>query len=253
MTDAELRDVAHAVAPHLSGFRVAPDQGNPHNAYLRHSDGRVLIIGRPWPRVDGRVEIRGGYPEHPDAYRLASRPAITVRADRGGAVIAREITRRLLPGYEQALQVTRQAIAKDAADLLGRRQVAARLAAAIGGATVREDGRHEINVYWYQDGTGRGAGKARVWGDGSHVSFDVSCESAAVAERVATAVAGRGARPLPRPHPSLSLSASPPTTPGPAASSAPATASAAGGQDLPRRPPQGSSAADPAHLATSDA
>jgi hypothetical protein len=66
-----------------------------HGAYLNGPGGAKLHLEQPWNRK-GYVSVSGCYPitsMRPDHVTIA------VRTDRGAGILAREIRRRLLPGY----------------------------------------------------------------------------------------------------------------------------------------------------------
>lgn len=91
-----------------------------------------LFFYSPWNR-SGRIAIHGCYPR--DAAlrsRAAVRVEITVSRERGPAVIAREIIRRLLPTYLGALNAVAVALAAEDAAMQARREVASRLRAILG-------------------------------------------------------------------------------------------------------------------------
>ncbi len=71
---------------------------------------------------------------------------------RGPQTIAREITRRLLPAY-QDLQVARDRIAQTARDSQQRTRRAAGLLATIPGSRA-SDGKQDAAIYWYDSDSG---------------------------------------------------------------------------------------------------
>lgn len=107
-----LREIAHQVAEHLPGFTARP-YGN--GAYLEGAEHCRLWISQEWNQRN-RVTISGCYPHgfHPyfsEGSRFgAKEPRITVRSDRGGEAIAKEIKRRLLPKYLQILEMVLQGV-----------------------------------------------------------------------------------------------------------------------------------------------
>lgn len=134
----------------------------------------------------GRISITGWFPVTSYGYRPGDRKAITVRADRGPAAIAAEITSRMLPAYREA--VTR-ARAHDAAEKAAK-QARDTLAAYITGlfpakATAmpshsQTDYRSEILLYL----PGSQGGYIKFHGDGSQVELERFKIPAAVALRM---------------------------------------------------------------------
>jgi hypothetical protein len=102
--------LAHAVAAHLPGDW---DLVNPYDwiVFLVQGDvelGFRLIEGT----APARVRVTGALPEgHHHALRLATR-SITASAVRGGAHIAKEVTRRLMPAYKEDIAAAKAAMAR---------------------------------------------------------------------------------------------------------------------------------------------
>jgi hypothetical protein len=91
------------------GWSVDP-HWNANGSMLDHTDSRRLhICTSRWPQNRaGRVIISGVLPYRPGSYiEPGSHKEITVAAERGAAVIAREINRRLMPEYIEALSKIR--------------------------------------------------------------------------------------------------------------------------------------------------
>jgi hypothetical protein len=138
----------------------------------------------------GRVVIAGSYPDcrYPLPYHV-KQLEITVAASREPGAIAKEITRRLLPAYLPALA---KVIAEDLErrrDDERRHQAAARLAAVIPRARIRDDAKH---VGGYLPST---SGQVRpvdvdLGHDGGEVSLQVRWVPVDVAERVLRALIG---------------------------------------------------------------
>jgi hypothetical protein len=98
-----------------------------------------LFFYPPWNRHD-RIAIQGSYPRDTAVHsRAAVRVEITVARERGPAVIAREITRRLLPTYLEALAAVAASLAAEDAAKQARRAVATRLGAIL---SVEPDSHH---------------------------------------------------------------------------------------------------------------
>jgi len=205
-----LHDLAGEVAKHLDGFDPVPDDYR-HRAVLAHPDGRGVYLHPPDHRAAnrGRVVITGRYPHHPDGDRRTRRPRITVRVDRGAEAIAQAITGRLLEPYQVALAATRELIARDDTDRHARDLVAKRISAQIPGATIRNYDRNRVAVHWYDDGSGRGSGKAIVSYNGRQVAWEFDSPTPAAVDRVAAAVAGRDRHALEQPHPTPRALAAP--------------------------------------------
>ncbi len=124
----EIGALARQVAAHLSGFTAdLCDDG----ACLRGPGGQELWLERMWHQ--DRVEVRGNYPPGEEVWDLASHE-ITVAIARGPQTIAGEITRCLLPAYQQDLRVARDRVAQTARDSQQRARRAACLLATIPGS-----------------------------------------------------------------------------------------------------------------------
>jgi hypothetical protein len=106
MTREEILQLATDVAANLGeGWTVHPEWDS-NGRMIVHTDGRKLHIYAPGGyttrALQGRVIVSGSYPYLPGRYTdPGNHIEITVRADRGAAVIAREITRRVLPEYTE--------------------------------------------------------------------------------------------------------------------------------------------------------
>ncbi len=189
MTDAELRDLARAVATHLDGFRVQADDEIGHAVWLGHPDGRRLFLRRLWNN-QGRVEISGHYPHSDYYFQPDERIKITVAVAREPAAIAKEITRRLLPSYVEVLAKVQSHIAKRAADDTRRAETAARLAKLIPGASVHDDSHHSTTIRWYASGEEPiGYGRIELRHDGTSATFKADSLPVATLERLAAALA----------------------------------------------------------------
>jgi hypothetical protein len=107
---------------------------------------------------------------------------------RGPAVIAREITRRLLPAYTEALDKVQAHIAKRADDQANRARAAERLAALIPGSSIHDDGNHSTTVRWYATDAMIGYGHIDLSGDGTSGTFEARSLPIATVERLAAAL-----------------------------------------------------------------
>jgi len=92
------------------------------------TEGDGLYVHEPYDR-HGRLAISGWYPACRYSFRGEDRRPITVRADRGGPVIAAEVRTRLLPGYRATVEKIRAYNEQEAAE----DQERARLAGLIRG------------------------------------------------------------------------------------------------------------------------
>jgi len=187
--DHQLAELARAVACHLDGFtaRTVDDFG--YRLRLDHPDGRGLYLHRRHNN-GSRVEIVGAYPHSDYYFRTGEHVSITVAITRGPAVIAREITRRLLPVYTEVLGKIHAHIAKQAADHASRTQAAKRLAALIPGASIHDDGRHTTTIRWYAADEPIGYGHIELSAAGTTGTFQARSLPIATLERLATALAG---------------------------------------------------------------
>ncbi|MGA5819803.1 hypothetical protein ACPC54_18325 [Kitasatospora sp. NPDC094028] len=99
--------LATEAAAALDGWTVGESGGS--NAWLHHPDGRIVKIGQGKGRPL-RLEAIGILP----AGSSQDTPVITVAAARGGAALADEIHRRLLPAYSKALDLAWAELAEGA-------------------------------------------------------------------------------------------------------------------------------------------
>jgi len=185
--DREFAELARAVASHLDGFtaRAVDDFG--YTLRLDHPDGRGLYLHRRH-NDGGRVEIVGAYPHSDYHFRDGEHPSITVAIARGPTVIAREITRRLLPAYTEVLGKVHAHIAKQTADHANRTRIAERLVALIPGASIHDDGRHATTVRWYTADEPIGYGHIDLSAAGTTGTFEARNLPIATVERLATAL-----------------------------------------------------------------
>jgi hypothetical protein len=189
MIDHQLRALARGIAEHLDGFRLVTDDELGHAAWLEHPDGRRLFLRRQGGQ-DGRVEIRGAFPDSDYPFEPGERPRpLTVAAGRSPVAVAGEITRRLLPGYAQVLASVQARIARQAADHTSRIRVARRLAAILPGATVRDDGRHVVTVHWSVPARSIGSGEIELRRAGALARLEADSLPIATIERLAEALA----------------------------------------------------------------
>lgn len=91
-----------------------------------------VLFSEPWGS-HGRLTISGCYPHSPHGWpREVKHREITVNPARGAVTIGKEITRRLLPGYLDSLQVVADTIGARNTAAAARREAATRLAAILG-------------------------------------------------------------------------------------------------------------------------
>lgn len=188
MTDTEFLRVAGAVAEHLGdGWRTEPgtfaDLVN-----LAHRDGRCLETRRH-SRAPERMLIGEVFPPGPTPYGLTSR-TITVRITRGPAVIAAEITRRLLPGYQESLDLVRRHQQQDAEGREALHSAVERLAERIQIPTKPGmSDSYQVDFYW---NPGRpmvdGRVRIRLFDRGRHADLTIRGLSYETLERVVAAI-----------------------------------------------------------------
>jgi hypothetical protein len=196
MIDHQLRVLARGIAGHLDGFQMVTDDELGHAAWLQHDDGRRLFLRRQGIHgiQGGRVEIRGAFPDSDYPYGPGERPRpITVAIGRSPAAIAAEISRRLLPGYAQALAQVQARIARQAADQQSRLRVATRLAAILPDATVRDDGRLAVTVHWSAPARSIGSGDIELRKAGALARLEADSLPVATIERLAEVLASLAA------------------------------------------------------------
>lgn len=107
-TEAELRRLAPAIARALGAGWCAREK---HTRYqeLAGPDGLLVWLAATHPDArKGRVVVRGSLPLRTRHGQILldhgiSNPQITVAIARGADAVAREIKRRLLPGYKRAV------------------------------------------------------------------------------------------------------------------------------------------------------
>lgn len=179
MTDdrALLAATAESVAEALEGFSVDTSWDNSWNVPLNGPNGARIFLS-----LDrGRVEVGGAYPDgYYQALGSQERHEITVALSRGPVTIAREIVRRLLPGYLATLAEVQEKMRLDQ-EAKDMRQVAAeRLAEvlSIPGVHLRDG-----ELSWFSD-TPAGYGSARVNYGGGTAAIEARSVTLEVAERI---------------------------------------------------------------------
>lgn len=127
----DIRTAAEQVALELGDGWIANDGDQlSHLAYLDGPDDARLAIRYEWNRKH-RVAISGYYPDAPYGVVNNDHHSITVNAHRGPETVAKEIRRRLLPGYLPDLEDAKAAIAKHHADTAAANTLAAELGAIL--------------------------------------------------------------------------------------------------------------------------
>lgn len=163
---AQVRQLAPKVATALGdGWTVGDDEWS-SGALLSHADGRRLYFAADW-RGTGRVVIGGHYPASDYYYSGGDRPEITVSRARPAEVIAREITRRLLPRYTELLGKVCAYIADREADAAERERAAALLTAAGASTWKRDSGRDKDRIVVHFPRADRYDGGGEIHGHGT--------------------------------------------------------------------------------------
>jgi hypothetical protein len=139
----DLLTMVGASLSHLTGERWHVSEyatrENPMHAKLSGPNDAALWVNAQSYTAPGKLIISGHFPEH-SLYNVGSH-SIKVGASRGADVIAKEINRRLLPGYLADLDRVHERIAYTANSHEARLALATELAELIGGE-VRDDDRH---------------------------------------------------------------------------------------------------------------
>lgn len=183
------RQMAGMVADHLDGFKVDMSVAfsDHRGVYLDGPDGSRLFLALDWRNAD-RVEISGVYPRH-QAYGV-ERYKIGVGRTRGPVVIAREITRRLLPGYLTELARVRADVDEHATMRDKRQTVATEFAALVGGTVDKiEDSSTQSRIRWFHS-SGENYGNANIDYRGDSVSIDIRSLPVGVARQVFALIGG---------------------------------------------------------------
>jgi hypothetical protein len=109
--------------------------------------GETLLVGRFYDTPAGKLSLRGVLPRRGTAtYYRRPNPVINVAIRRGPEVIAAEISRRLLPGYRDALAEAVTQCEHVDARAAQTEQLAARLVDALDGGFTRAGGRTGAEV-----------------------------------------------------------------------------------------------------------
>jgi hypothetical protein len=186
--NADVYYLAAQVAAALGGG------ARPHRA----EDGAVITAGAARLTLEvvwgdpGRLEVTGIYP--PTRLERLHRARITVRIDRGPAVIAREITLRLLPGYLAELGRVGDHTARETRDSGLREALGAEVTALFGGDSfTREAGWQGHGTETVFNAAGGADGTVRMSGDAARVALDLRGIPAGTALRMLAVLAADGA------------------------------------------------------------
>jgi hypothetical protein len=109
--------------------------------------GHRLLLGRFYDTPAGKLCVQGLLPNRGTSYYYRGRPpSIRVAERRGPAVIAKEIVRRLLPGYRTSLAEANEHCAHVDARKRQATECARRLAAVLADGVVRGDNRAGVGA-----------------------------------------------------------------------------------------------------------
>jgi hypothetical protein len=142
--------LADEIAENLpEGWWSAP---RPKDGYLERShyilgpdDTKLSVCVHMWGAQKGRLEISGCFDYHAHVSSPSPRTVIHVDGDRPAKVIAREIVRRLLPGYLSQLAVFRGQVHEFEAERSAQSALLAKLVASVRVQHMKpDDGRASI-------------------------------------------------------------------------------------------------------------
>lgn len=141
---------------------------------VEHSGGHRIVLEEG--RTDGRICARGVLPADADNVRDIFHE-ISVRADRGPAVLAAEITRRLLPDYSKDLAAAQKFLREKEQTAYARARKVRQLTGALSGdvrtpAHLRTD--HWTTISWYAPGADIQEHRIKVLGDGSRAELTLA-------------------------------------------------------------------------------
>ena len=181
MHDSEARSIAGQVARYLPGGGWAPDASwDGCGAILAGPDGARLHLTGP---RDGKVHVSGCFPMTDMRVKSCG---INVGAARPPAVIAAEITRRLLPGYLGQLRQVNEHNDREERDRETRAQVIGKFAAMFPGSHVRTAGHRGM----YTEALLNGGGSVEAYGAASTVKIELRSIPADVAAAMLAVLAG---------------------------------------------------------------
>lgn len=165
--NAQVRAIAATAARVMPGWTAANEE---YRAYLNGPDGARLHLHQPWNRK-GHVSVTGVYPR---TSARTDHSSVMVRMDRGAGVLAREIQRRLLPGYLACLAKVAGHNAAEQHNTALRLALASKITAMFPGdlscmpGHCQGDRRTEVIVSL----GGLLGGHVKTHGDGSEVEFE---------------------------------------------------------------------------------
>ena len=193
MNCLSVTSLAQAVAAELQMTAAPGPADDESDAWLTGGPERLHFHA-----YEDRIIVTGMFPstQHPVSVSMPLK--ITVNAGRGHTVIAREISRRLLPRYRGILAEVQACNAADAAEAAARNELAAALTVLIPPGT----GEYPVilrqgtgSTVLYLD-TACGRGQVRISGDATTVYLELRDIPAAAALRMLTAItSGTGLQP----------------------------------------------------------
>jgi hypothetical protein len=140
---AAVRERAPQIAAALGPDWAVDVTADTPGVHIAHRDGRRLLFLRVPYNAPGRLAISGVYPPVDSVYGRDADPVqITVGVDRPAEAVAREITRRLLPGYEPLLAQAVEQAQQRAAEAAQRDHAVERLCQALPGTRPITRERH---------------------------------------------------------------------------------------------------------------
>lgn len=171
-------DWSRKIADAMGNGATAHQGTHEHDARIRLNrtdapDAELFVIVGGW-KMSGRARVRGVFPNHRDIYLNppVNDGEITVSVDRDPVAIARDITRRCLPGYLADLPRVRDAVAQREDSDNMRREDAAQLAALLREPRITDDGSSVVGY------AGKSHVSMRVGGEVSFSHLYVSHEQA---------------------------------------------------------------------------
>ena len=184
-TDPHMNELARDVVTHLGeGWSLDPNthgKGYPFIG-LQGPAGARLRIESNAPRV----VIDGIYPgEIGHLYRI-DRHEISVSRSRGAEVIAREITRRLLPVYLPDLEKAQELVLRNAQNLAARLRLAQRIEALLPGSELRNRTSHQTDNEILLSIPGESRGTVRLENNGARAYLELRAVPADVLLRIVT-------------------------------------------------------------------
>jgi hypothetical protein len=190
LTDREVRILSWRIAAELStlrGERWTPGPGyNSGQRKLAGPTGEALYLAFDRPEV-GRVSVCASYPR---TRRRVTGDSITVAHARGGAAVAREINRRILPEYLVKLSEVRKYNETQHSQYDSNHALATRIAELFG--QVHETSPYEPGASYIEGRVHlRGMGVVRVLESGN-VALDFNSLPADVALHMLGALASCG-------------------------------------------------------------